>query len=300
MRTNPGLADLYAAAAAATARGSKSFYFATRFFPAELARSAHAVYWFCRTTDDLVDECATVEQGRRDLEAWDAALRAGLRAGDAEHPVLRLFLRALQQHGIPAEYALELIEGMRMDLNGQRYETFDDLRVFCYRVASTVGLMMSHVIGFAEPERQAEGLRYAEELGVAMQLTNILRDVGEDLGRGRVYLPRCEMERFGVTEAQLRRGEMDESYRRLMAFQIERARAHYAKATPGIPLLRAEGRFAVKIAAEVYARILGRIEANGLDSLSRRAVVPAAQKYWLTARIMGGPMLRHAAGRWLG
>jgi phytoene synthase len=297
MRADSGLADLYARAAAATAAGSKSFYFATRFFPPELARSAHAVYWFCRTTDDLVDECPTIEQGRRDLEEWNLALRQALRTGDSWNPTLKLFLDATQRHSIPAEYAFELIEGMRMDLNGQRYETFSDLRVFCYRVASTVGLMMSHVIGFTEPARMSEGLRYAEELGVAMQLTNILRDIGEDLQRGRLYLPASELEKFGVSEAQLRQGILDERYRRLMAFQITRAREHYAKAAPGIPMLDARGRFAVKIAAEVYARILHRIEANGMDSLSKRAVVPSHQKYWLTARIMSGPILRNAAGR---
>ena len=294
------LTDLYAQAAQATAAGSKSFYFATRFFPPQLARSAHAVYWFCRATDDLVDECPTLEQGRRDLAAWDAALRDALRTGTSENPTLRLFLDAVQRHAIPAGHALELIEGMRMDLRGQRYQTFSDLRVFCYRVASTVGLMMSHVIGFAQPARQAEGLVYAEELGVAMQLTNILRDIGEDLGRGRLYLPQEELDRYQVTEAQLRQGQLTEGFRQLMAFQIARARARYAQAAPGIPLLHRQGRFAVQVAAEVYARILHQIEANGMDSLARRAVVPAHEKYWLTARIMGGPMLRHAAGRWCG
>jgi 15-cis-phytoene synthase len=299
MRTDSGLADLYQRAAAATAKGSKSFYFATRFFPPELARSAHAVYWFCRTTDDLVDECPTVEQGRRDLEAWNLALRQALREGRSDEPVLELFTRALARHAIPSEYAYELIEGMRMDLDGVRYETFQDLRVFCYRVASTVGLMMSHVIGFEEPHRQREGLAYAEDLGIAMQLTNILRDIGEDLGRARLYLPAEDMRRFGVTEESLRAGHVQEPLRALMRFEIERARHYYAQAAPGIPMLRRDGRFAVQVAAEVYARILHQIEANGLDSLHQRAVVPSLQKYWLTARIMTGPVLRATAGRWL-
>ena len=297
MRADPSLATLYTQAAQATAAGSKSFYFATRFFPADLARSAHAVYWFCRTTDDLVDECTTVEQGRADLEAWHDALRRALAEGVSEQPILRLFLDAVERHAIPAEHAFELIEGMRMDLDGVRYRTFDDLRVFCYRVASTVGLMMSHVIGFAEPARRDEGLAYAVDLGIAMQLTNILRDIGEDLGRARLYLPSEEMARFGVTEEELRNGRMSGGFRELMAFQIARARDYYQRSAPGIPMLDARGRFAVKIAAEVYSRILGQIEANGMDSLARRAVVPAREKYWLTARIMSGPILRHSAGR---
>lgn len=300
MRTDSGLSILYQQAAQATAAGSKSFYFATRFFPPELARSAHAVYWFCRTTDDLVDECPTLDQGRSDLEAWDLALRDALRTRTSEQPVLRLFLDAVEKHAIPAEYAFELIEGMRMDLNGQRYETFSDLRVFCYRVASTVGLMMSHVIGFAQPAQMAAGLRYAEDLGVAMQLTNILRDIGEDLGRGRLYLPAGEMAEFGVTEQELRAGRISPAFQRLMAFQIARARDYYQRAQPGIPMLNAQGRFAVRIAAEVYARILRQIEANGMDSLAHRAVVPAREKYWLTARIMTGPILRSTAQSWFG
>ena len=297
MRADPSLERLYAQASQATAAGSKSFYFATRFFPADLARSAHAVYWFCRTTDDLVDECATVDQGRRDLEAWHAALGRGLAEGASEQPILRLFLDAVDRHAIPAEYAFELIEGMRMDLDGCRYRTFAELKLFCYRAASTVGLMMSHVIGFSEPAQQVRGLAHATDLGIAMQLTNILRDIGEDLGRGRLYLPEEEMQRFGVTEAGLRHGRMPDGFRELMAFQIARAGDYYRRAEPGIGLLDSRGRFAVKIAAEVYSRILRQIERNGMDTLARRAVVPAREKYWLAARIMSGPILRHSAGR---
>lgn len=297
MRTDPSIEALYARAAEATATGSKSFYFATRFFPPDLARSAHAVYWFCRTTDDLVDECATVEQGRRDLEAWDLSLRRALQEGTSEDPILRLYVDAVQRHAIPAQYAFELIEGMRMDLDGVRYQTFADLRRFCYCVASTVGLMMSHVIGFAEPARQEQGLAHAIDLGIAMQLTNILRDIGEDLGRARLYLPSEEMQRFGITEQQLHNGQLTDGFRELMAFQIARARDYYARAAPGIPMLDARGRFAVHVAAEVYSRILRQIERNSMDSLTMRAVVPALEKYWLTARLMSGPILRHSAGR---
>jgi phytoene synthase len=298
MRTAaPELTDLYREAAAATSAGSKSFYFATRFFPDELARSAHAVYWFCRTTDDIADECATVEQGRRDLEEWAARLAAAYRGADPAHPVLQVFMDAVRRHGIPEEYPRELLEGMRMDLNGQRYASFDELKLFCYRVASTVGLMMCHVIGFERASHWPEGLARAEQLGIAMQLTNILRDIGEDWRRGRLYLPAEEMERFGVSEMDIARGDRHDGFLRMMDFQICRAREYYRRAEPGIDLLDSRGRFAVRVASDVYREILGRIEKSDYDVFDRRAVVPAAWKYWITTRRMALPVARYSAGR---
>lgn len=281
------LSSLYVRAAEVTAAHSKSFYFATRFFPRELARSAHAVYWFCRYTDDLVDECVSVKDGRLDLEDWARQVEIAFRTGVARHPVLTTFLDAKRRHAIPEEYALELIEGMRMDLECRRYENFDELRVFCYRVASVVGLMMSHVIGF-----RGDALPYAVDLGIAMQLTNILRDVGEDLERGRIYLPREEMARFGYSERELRGRVRNKAFNLLMAFQVARARDFYERARPGIGMLSEDGRFAVNVAADVYRGILRRIEAGGYDVFEHRAYVPAVEKYWITMRGMAVPMVR--------
>jgi phytoene synthase len=278
---------LHRQAARATSAGSRSFYFATKFFPPHLARAAHSVYWFCRYTDDLVDECPSPEQGRRDLDAWSAALHSAIHTGRAHHPVLTLFIDALDRYRIPRDYPFELIEGMRMDLNGTRYATFDELRVFCFRVASVVGLMMSHVIGFS-----GGALAHAVDLGIAMQLTNILRDIGEDLDRNRIYLPSEEMEGFGYSEIELRARKRNEAFRCLMEFQIARARRFYERAAPGIRLLNPEGRFAVSIAAEVYRAILGRIESSRYDVFERRAVVPALQKYWITFRSTAAPAVR--------
>lgn len=286
------LSALYQQAARATAAGSKSFYFATRFFPPELARSAHAVYWFCRTTDDLVDEAPDLASGERQLEEWAQAVQAGLRGADPSHPVLILFLEAVRRFQIPHEYPLELLEGMRMDLRCTRYQSFAELRTFCYRVASVVGLMMSHVIGFRTP-----ALDHAIDLGIAMQLTNILRDIGEDLQRGRIYLPLDEMERFGYNEDLLRGHVRNDAFLELMRFQVERARHYYQQAMPGIPLLHPDGRFAVKVAADVYAEILARIESSGYDVFRQRAIVPAATKYWLTLKSMAIPAARHSLTR---
>jgi phytoene synthase len=274
---------LYRQAARATAAGTKSFYFASRFFPPPLARSAHAVYWFCRYTDDLVDECPTQEAGRRNLESWSAQLEASLAGAEPSHPVLRVFLDTVNRHSIPHEYPRDLIEGMRMDAANTRYPDFASLRLFCYRVASVVGLMMSHVIGFPAAQRDLV-LARAASLGIAMQLTNILRDIGEDLNRGRIYLPSEDLARFGYTEADLGARTRNHAFRELMRFEAARARAFYNEANPGIALLAPQGRFAVRIASDVYREILHRIEVSDYDVFARRARVPAAHKYWITAR----------------
>jgi phytoene synthase len=272
--------SLFAEAAKVTAVGSKSFYFATRFFPTELARHAHAVYWFCRTTDDLVDEAPDLATGRAQLDAWEAEFHAP----NPVTPAMRLFRHVAETCGIPDEYPLDLIRGCRMDLERQRYQTFTELEVFCYRVASTVGLMMCHVIGFTSEADPALAKRRATELGIAMQLTNILRDVGADWKLGRVYFPQEDLARFGVSEEQLAQGERTEGFRALMRFEAERAREYYQRALPGIVYLRPQGRFAVEIAAKVYERILGRIEANDYDVFSKRAVVSNVTKYGITLR----------------
>lgn len=281
------LETLYARAAEATATNSKSFYFATKFFPPDLARSAHAVYWFCRTTDDLVDEAPNPEEGRDALNAW----AADFGSPEPRSPVLRLFRSVQRQHSIPAQYPLDLIEGVRMDLSISHYKTFEELRIFCYRVASTVGLMMMHVIGFeGAPHQQAI------DLGIALQLTNILRDIGEDLGRGRIYIPEEELDRFGLKPEDLQAHCRDERFRRLMRFQDERARDYYRRGLAGLSALHPDGRFAVEIAARVYAGILERIERSGYDVYERRAVVPAAAKYWITMRCLA-PVIMRSAGR---
>lgn len=287
-----GLAELYKQAAAATAEGSKSFYFATRFFPPTLAQAAHAVYWFCRYTDDLVDECPDIETGRRQLEDWAAQLSKAQQTNTTDHPVLSVFLDTARRYQIPMQYPFELIEGMRMDLNQTTYETFEELRVFCYRVASVVGLMMCWVIGFEKPEDREKATPYAIDLGIALQLTNILRDVGEDLGRNRIYIPREDLRRFNYSEEDLRAHRRTPAFEELMAFQAARAREYYERGNAGITLLHQRGRFAVKVASDVYHEILNRVEASHFNVFEHRTVVPAVRKYWLTARNLAGPIAR--------
>lgn len=288
------LDDLYKRAGIATAEGSKSFYFATRFFPQHLASAAHAVYWFCRYTDDLVDESENQQQGRRDLDIWETSLRTCIKSGpgSCQHPVLQVFLDTANRYQIPLEYAFELIEGMRMDLNQTRYQTFDELRVFCYRVASVVGLMMCWVIGFRNPADCEVAVPHAIDLGIAMQLTNILRDIDEDLQRGRVYLPLDEMERFGYSIADLQARTRNQAFAALMHFQAKRAQSFYDNGNSGIPMLHPDGRFAVEIASNVYHQILVRLQASSFDVFGHRTVVPASVKYWITAKSLAGPFAR--------
>jgi phytoene synthase len=189
-------------------------------------------------------------------------------------PSLIAWQHATHTFNIPIHPSLELIEGMRMDLSQNRYATFEDLRLYCYRVASTVGLMASHVIGFSEPD----ALDHAIDLGVAMQLTNILRDVGEDARNGRIYIPLDEMAHFGYTEEELLRGEINERFVQLMQFQIQRARHLYERAQPGIEYLEKDSRTAIATAAHLYSRILDVIERNGYDVFNRRAYVPFREK----------------------
>lgn len=261
----------------ATSKGSKSFYFATRFFPREMAEAAWAVYWFCRTTDDMVDEADTPP----DLAVWAEQLRRALDGATTGNAVLDHFADTARRHQIPAEYPLDLIAGVGMDISCSRYETFEDLRLYCYRVASTVGLMMMHVVGFdGNPQRQAI------DLGIAMQLTNILRDVGEDLGRGRIYLPQEDLRCFGCSERELIAGRGGSAFRSLMTFQSERAWRFYESGLEGLNALHPRGRLAVELAARIYSRLLPRMAASGYDVLQRRTVVPTFEKYWITAQAL--------------
>ena len=270
-----------------TKRGSKGFYFASRFLPASKRRAIWAVYNFCRFTDDMVDNAAgtSSEELRSRLADWQIELHRSFEGRVKPNlPHMVAWHHTAQTFNIPSGPPLELIEGVRMDLSQSRYASFEELRLYCYRVASTVGLMASEIIGYSQPI----ALQYAVELGIAMQLTNILRDVGEDSRIGRIYLPLDEMARFGYTEAELLRGEINDRFVALMQFQIERARQHYRRGVPGIEYLDPACRLSITIAAQLYSRILDVIERNNYDVFTRRAFVPTGEK------------LQCLAGTWLG
>jgi 15-cis-phytoene synthase len=265
-----------------TAGRSRSFYLAGSLLPASKRQAVRALYAFCRTADDIVDGGEAAPAAR--LAAWRArALSARPPAGDL---VAIAWADTRRRYALPARYVEQLIDGVGRDLAQQRYQTFDELAGYAYGVASTVGLLTMHIIGYAGPQATP----YAIKLGVALQLTNILRDVGEDWRAGRVYLPAAELAAFGLAEADLAAGRVDDRWRAFMRYQIQRNRRLYAEAWPGIALLNRDGRLAIAAAADLYRAILDDIESHDYDVFGRRARVTAWRKWrclaaaWLSVR----------------
>jgi len=244
---------------------SKSFLLASALLPVAKRRAARALYAFCRVTDDIVDRSNGDSQEQ--LAQWHRRILVS-------HPppddlVAIAWADARLRYRVPVRYAEQLIEGVARDFTQTRYQTFEELAAYCYGVASTVGLMSMHIIGYAG----AHAIPYAIKLGVALQLTNILRDVGEDWAAGRLYLPQADLDQFGLSEADVAQGKVTEAWRAFMRYQIARNRLLYAEAMPGIALLDRDGRFAIAAAAELYQAILHDIEAHDYDVFSRRSFV---------------------------
>jgi phytoene synthase len=257
------LRQAYAYCAEVTREHSKTFYLASGLLPRAKRRAVRALYAFCRVTDDLVDQA--VESPLRQLEQWRE--RTLCRTPPAGDPVALAWADTIARYRIPPLYAHQLIDGVAMDVRVRRYETFDRLAEYSYGVASTVGLMSMHIVGFEGPQ----AIPYAVKLGVALQLTNILRDVREDWEKGRLYLPQEDLAAFGLGEADVAAGQASARWRAFMDDQIERAHRLYEEAMPGIALLHRDGRFAIAAAAELYRAILDDIHIHGGDVFSRRA-----------------------------
>ena len=257
------LVEAYVNSASITHQHSRTFYMASSLLPGEQREAARALYAFCRTSDDIVDE----SEGNRlhQLLRWrNESL--------ANHPpkdnlVALAWADTRAKYHIPRQYAEQLLDGVACDLTQDRFVTFNDLAHYCYGVASTVGLMTMHIVGYSSEE----ALPYAIKLGVALQLTNILRDVGEDWENGRLYLPQDELAKFDLTEDDINLKLISNRWREFMQFQINRARQLYAEALPGIGMLGENGRFAIAAAAELYQGILDDIEAHDYNVFTRRA-----------------------------
>jgi phytoene synthase len=248
---------------------SRSFFLSTQLLPPEKRRAIRALYAFCRTSDDLVDNAQ--QDAVRSLARWVALVHAP--HAPLDHPVLLAWNDTVARYAIPQALIDELLAGVAMDLTVSRYATFEDLWLYCYRVASVVGLISMQIIGYGDG-----AAKYAVRLGVALQLTNILRDVGEDAARGRIYLPQEDLERFGLSADDILQCRLDERFRHLMRFEIARANLLYEQSWPGIALLSADSRLAVGAAAEIYRGILAKIAGNGYDVFNRRACVPLPEK----------------------
>jgi phytoene synthase len=248
-----------------TAVNSRSFHLASSLLPVDKRKAVRALYAFCRITDDIVDRA--LADGQERLNTWRR--HAVAPAPPADDLVAVAWSNARLRYQVPVRYAEQLIDGVARDFSQNRYANFVDLTAYCYGVASTVGLMSMHIIGF----EGTEALPYAIKLGVALQLTNILRDVGEDWRANRVYLPQDELAAFGLSEEDLTAGVVTDRWREFMRFQIERNRRLYRESMPGIALLNQEGRFAIRAAAQLYQAILDAIEGADYDVFTRRAYV---------------------------
>jgi len=265
-----------------TAHHSKSFYLSTRLLPAKKQWATFALYGFCRYADNLIDNprMRSVEELQREVSFLSEELSVAYRTGESEHPILHPFIIIATEYGIPQRYPQELLKGVEMDLNRSRYDTFDDLYLFAYRVAGVVGLMMTYVLGY----REEEAFEYAERLGIAMQLTNILRDVKEDADRGRIYLPQDEMRNHNITDRQVMNGTFSPKMKDLMRFQVDRAFSYFDAAYPGIRLLDKDARFAIYAASRIYSGILTKIEARDYNPFLGRVYVPKTKKLQILLR----------------
>lgn len=287
LTTLPSLEQAYEACRRETAEWAKTFYLGTLLMPRQKRQAIWAIYVWCRRTDELMDSAEAlarpVDELARRLDAWEARTRA-LFAGEVRDGLDLVMQDTIHRYHQPLQPYLDMIEGMRMDLTITRYESFAQLELYCYRVAGTVGLMTQEVMGvdhayisapWSKPPNPSDA---AVALGIANQLTNILRDVGEDRGRGRIYLPRDEMRLFGYSEEELMSGVVNDNWRDLMRFQLSRAREWFARSEAGVRWLAPDARWPVWTSLRLYRGILDAIERNGYDVFSKRAYVPRARK----------------------
>ena len=254
-----------------TAEHSKSFHFASRLLPEEKRSAVRALYAFCRTVDDIVDESMDDERESQ-LDYWRGMIEHGSFVDN--DLVAAAWADTLTRYHVPHHYALQLIDGVNRDLTQTRYQTFEELTTYCYGVASTVGLMSMHIVGF----KSNDAIPYAIKLGVALQMTNILRDVGEDFQNGRLYLPREELAFYGIREQDIADGLITDRWRQFLKFQIERTRQLYVESWEGVKLLEREGQLAIGAASIFYRGILNQIEKNDYDVFTKRASLSALDK----------------------
>ncbi|WP_259739041.1 phytoene synthase [Synechococcus sp. CS-205] len=283
----PTLEEAYEACRQETAQWAKTFYLGTLLMPPAKRRAIWAIYVWCRRTDELMDspqaQALPVDRLAERLDRWEGRTRA-LFGGEVRDALDLVMADTLRRYPQPLQPYLDMIEGQRMDLQRHRYARFEDLQLYCYRVAGTVGLMTQEVMGldpaytsapWSEPPDTSSA---AVALGIANQLTNILRDVGEDRGRGRIYLPQEDLRRFGYSEADLLAGTLNDNWRALMAFQLRRARQWFARSEAGVRWLSADARWPVWASLRLYRGILDVIEQLDYDVFSQRAFVPRPLK----------------------
>lgn len=271
-----------------TKKSRSSFYYSFNLLPKEKRDAIYTVYAFCKKTDDIVDEHpGTHDEKKIRLSAWQQELEQSLNGGST-NTLLNTLSSTVHAFEIPADHFSELIRGVEMDLVKNRYETFDELYTYCYRVASTVGLMCAEIFGYTKEHTR----QYAIDLGIALQLTNIMRDIKTDLKLNRIYIPREDMKRFRYTEDDLRNHVYDERFVGLMRHQAERARSYYIAANEHLAREDKKHFFAARIMEKIYYSILEKIERNNFNifqeklRVSRLRQLAIALNIWLSHRVL--------------
>ena len=280
------LESAYEACREITRREAKNFYYAFLTLPAAKRRAIYAAYAFCRHCDDSVDEEASTDAKLKALTDLQASLDSAY-SGTASSPVYVALADVALNYDIPQDYFQEIILGVESDLVKDRFQNFGELREYCYRVASVVGLICLQIFGYEDDDAK----EYAVDLGLAMQLTNIIRDVREDFDMGRVYLPQDEMARFGYSEEDLKNGVRNQAFHDLMEFQAKRAREYFDLGFKLLPYLSRRSRACPAVLGALYSKVLDRIEASDYDVLESRVSLSKAEKIGITAKTWLGSML---------
>jgi len=262
-----------------TEKSGSSFYYSFKFLPAHKRRAITALYAFCREVDDIVDDCLDETIARSKLQWWREEI-SRLFVGEPQHPVALALQPLLENFNLAEEYFQEIIDGMEMDLNHKGYDDFKSLSLYCYRAAGVVGLLSAEIFGF----NNRNTLKYAHDLGMAFQLTNILRDIREDAERGRVYLPADEMKQFAVSKQDLRQPVTSDAVRELFKFQADRAKEYYQSANSKLPDEDRYNQRTGLIMAEIYHNLLDEIEVDGFRVLEHKIKLTPLRKIWLAWR----------------
>ena len=261
------------------AASGSSFYYSFLFLPPERRQAIMALYAFCREVDDVVDECNDISLASTKLAWWRQEVER-IGAGNPQHPVGQALKNVAPGINLPKEQLLEIIDGMEMDLQQSRYLDFKGLSLYCYRVASVVGLLAAEIFGYQDRQTQ----KYAHDLGMAFQLTNIIRDIGEDARRGRIYIPVDELQQFNVTAKDILDGKYSDNFTALMQFQYERAQRYYEQAFAQLPAIDRKNQRPGLIMAAIYRTLLAEIKDENFRVLHQRISLPPMRKLWLAAK----------------
>ncbi len=270
------------------AKSGSSFYYSFLFLPPVQRQAIIALYAFCREVDDVVDECTDPSLADTKLKWWRSEID-NLFAGKPEHPVTQALQESIKHFNLPQEHFIEIIDGMEMDLTQFTYANFKELSLYCYRVASVVGLMAAEIFGYEDRHT----LKYAHNLGMALQLTNILRDVAEDSTRGRIYLPQDELQRFNVSQDDILNFKMSDNAQQLMAFQAQRAKEFYEKAFDELPECDRYSQRSGIIMAAIYRATLDEIEHDNFNVLTQRVSLTPIRKLWIAWKTARAEKKRH-------